>query len=65
MSVKLDPVMMQWIASVLLVLSGVQNLVIVGRIGTALKLRTVGGLIALASIGFGVLMIIGLLGVKI
>jgi hypothetical protein len=61
----IDPKMTQWIASVLLVLSGVQNLVIVGRASTGLKLRLVGALIALAAIGFGVLMIINLMGVRI
>jgi hypothetical protein len=61
----LDPKLTLWIAAVLLVLSGVQNLVIVGRANTAAKLRLVAGLIALAAIAFGVLMIVGLLGVKI
>ncbi len=61
----LDPKLTLWIAAMLLVLSGVQNLVIVGRANTAAKLRLVAGLIALAAIAFGVLMIVGLLGVKI
>ncbi len=61
----IDPKLMQWIASVLLVLSGVQNLVIVGRANTAVKLRLIGGVIALAAVSFGVLMIVNLLGVRI
>jgi hypothetical protein len=61
----IDPKLTLWIAAVLLVLSGVQNLVIVGRANTAAKLRLVAGLIALAAIAFGVVMIVNLLGVKI
>ena len=62
---RLDPQIVQWIASMLLVLSGIQNLVVVGRPNTAIKFRIIGGIIALAAIGFGVLMIITLLGVRI
>jgi hypothetical protein len=61
----IDAKLTLWIAALLLVLSGVQNLVIVGRGATPAKLRWIGGLIALAAVGFGVLMIITLLGVKI
>ncbi len=61
----LDPKLTLWIAAVLLVLSGVQNLVIVGRASTAAKLRLGAGLIALAAIAFGVLLIVNLLGAKI
>ena len=61
----IDPKTVQWVASLLLVLSGVQNLVIVGRGSSGMKLRLIGGLIALAAIGFGVWMIINLMGVRI
>ena len=58
--------MMQWIASVLLVLSGVQNLVVVSRAsmrgGVA---RPVGALIAFAATAFGIYMIVNLLGAKV
>jgi multisubunit Na+/H+ antiporter MnhB subunit len=61
----LDPKLMQWIASVLLVLSGVQSLVVAARASMSGSLRSLSFLIALAAAGFGVYMMIILLGAKI
>jgi hypothetical protein len=61
----LDPKLMQWIAGVLLVLSGVQSLVVAARASMSGGLRGLSFLIALAAAGFGVLMIVTLLGAKI
>jgi hypothetical protein len=61
----LDPKLMQWIASVLLVLSGVQSLVVAARASMSGNLRGWSFLIALAAAAFGVYMIVILLGAKI
>jgi hypothetical protein len=61
----LDPKLIQWIASVLLVLSGVQGLVGVGAHRSGGAVRAFGALISLASAVFGVYMIVTLLGAKV
>jgi hypothetical protein len=61
----LDPKLMQWIASVLLVLSGVQSLVVAARASMSGSLRSLSFLIALAAAAFGVYMIVVLLGAKV
>jgi hypothetical protein len=61
----LDPKMIQWIASALLLIVGVQSLASSARHrGMGGGLRALSILIALASAGFGVFMVINLLGAK-
>ena len=61
----LDPKLLQWITSVLLVLSGVQNLVVANRTGMRGGLRALSFLIAIAATAFGIYMIVNLIGVKV
>ncbi len=61
----LDPKLVQWISSGLLLLSGVQGLAMAARFrGMGIGLRLLSFLIALAAIAFGILMIVNLLGGK-
>jgi hypothetical protein len=63
---RLDPLTTQWIASLLLVLSGVQGLVLANaaRAGSSAA-RMLATVIALATIAFGIFMIVTLLGARI
>jgi hypothetical protein len=63
--VVIDPKLLQWAAALLLILSGVQNLVGLNtHRGVSGGLRALGALIGLAATAVGILLIVNLMGVR-
>jgi hypothetical protein len=62
----IDPKLLQWAAGLLLILSGVQNLVGINvQRGLRAGLRVFGAVVSLAAITVGVLIMINLIGVRV